>query len=190
MSIEQIINQKLNKYPGIKKGIKKVYQRTMYAVSHKVRSEGNIVRISPDDPEQEFFFGYYDKSPEDATGRYVLCLKAEDTWSEAAPARPAQILLIDTEKEEADPARTKAIAMTHTWNVQQGCMLQWMGPDFTSKIIYNDFRNGRFCSVIRDVFSDSEKVLAMPVYSVSQDGAFALTLDFARLHRLRPAPQR
>ena len=37
-----------------------------------------------------------------------------------------------------------------------------------------------------DVFSGKERVLAKPVYSVSTDGTFALSLDFSRLHRMRP----
>ena len=186
MGLEQKINQQLNKYPGIKKGIKRIYQRAMYAISPKIKSEGDIERISPNDPTHEYFFGYYDKSPEDATGRYVLCLKAQDTWNDVAPASPAQILMIDISKSESDPERVKQIAVTHTWNVQQGCMMQWLGPDFDHEIIYNDFRDGRYVSVVLDVFSGAERVLAMPVYSVATDGSFALTLDFSRLHRLRP----
>ena len=50
MSLEQKINYQLNKIPGLKRIIKRVYQRTMYAISPKIKSEGNIVRISPDDP--------------------------------------------------------------------------------------------------------------------------------------------
>lgn len=185
MGLEQTINQQLNKYPSIKRRIKRVYQWIMYAISPKIKSEGEIERISPDNTA-EYFFGYYDKSPDDATGRYVLCLEAENTWSDVAPKTPAKILLIDTKKEESDLGRAKVIATTYTWNVQQGCMMQWLGPDFDRKIIYNDFRDGKFCSVVLDVFSSTERVLVMPVYSVSQDGSFALTLDFARLHRLRP----
>lgn len=185
MGLEQKINQKLNKHPVIKKKIKRIYQRAMYTISPKTKSEGEIERISPDE-NADFFFGYYDKSPEDATGRYVLCLKAQNTWSNVAPASPAQILLIDTSLPVDDPNRNKVIAETHTWNVQQGCMMQWLGPNFDREIIYNDFRDGKYVSVVLDVFSGAERILAMPVYSVSRDGTFALTLDFSRLHRLRP----
>ena len=55
MQIEQIINQKLNKYPSIKKGIKRIYQRIMYFLSPKIKSEGNIIRVSPNDKENEYF---------------------------------------------------------------------------------------------------------------------------------------
>ena len=64
-------------------------------------------------------------------------------------------------------------------------MAQWLGPDYSSKIIYNDLRNGKYCSVILEVASGKERVLPMPVYTVSADGKTALTLDFSRLHSLR-----
>lgn len=182
MGLEQKINQQLNKYPAVKRTVKSVYQHTMYALSSKTDHEGNVVRLSPNDSEHEYFFGYYDKSPWDATGRYVLCLRANDTWTSVAPKEPAEILLIDT----AQNNKATKIATTHSWNVQQGCMAQWLGPKFDSEIIYNDFRNGRFVSVVLNAFTGVERVLKMPVYSVAADGSFALTLDFTRLHRLRP----
>ena len=186
MGLEQVVNQQLNKYPKVKKVIKRAYQRTMYAVSPKIKSEGDIIRVSPDDPNHEYFFGYYDKSPWDATDRYMLCLKAKDTWSDVSPRKVADILLIDTEKSVDDPSRYKKIAETRAWNVQQSCMLQWLGPDFSSKIIYNDFRNGKYVSVILSVEDGLERVIDAPVYTVSNDGKTALTLDFSRLYNLRP----
>jgi len=181
MGIEQKINQQLNKYPKLKRGIKSAYQMVMYAISPKLKVEGDVVRVSPQD-RREYFFGYYDKSPWDAGGRFMLCMRADDTWSSPASERDAEILLIDTEHPDREPG---VLAHTCAWNVQQGCMLQWLGPDFSSRILYNDFRNGEFCSVILEIGSGRETVLPRPVYSVSADGKRALSLDFARLHRLR-----
>ncbi len=181
MSIEQKINYQLNKYPGIKKFVKKGYQLVMYAISPKIKSEGKIFCISPND-NQEYFLGYYDKSPWDVSGRFILCMRARDTWSEPDPTDSLEIVLIDTQ----DGNSFRNLAYTHTWNVQQGCMAQWLGPTFDKNIIYNDIREGRYCSVILDVFSKEEKVLSQPVYTVSTDGKTALSLDFARLHNLRP----
>lgn len=186
MQIEQIINQKLNKYPFIKKGIKRIYQRIMYFLSPKIKSEGNIIRISPNDKENEYFFGYYDKSPWDITDRYMLCLKAKDTWSDVSPKEKADILLIDTEKSETEEGRIRKLGETKAWNVQQGCMLQWLGPDYNKKIIFNDFRDGEFCSVILDINTLEEEIIRAPIYTVSNDGKIALTLDFTRLYSLRP----
>ena len=186
MSLEQKINYQLNKYPAVKKVIKRVYQTGMYAISKKIKSEGNITRISPDDNQHEYFFGYYDKSPWDITDRYMLCMKANDTWSDVSPHEKADILIIDTQKAESDPERVKKIAETRAWNVQQACMLQWLGPDFSSKILYNDYRDGKYVSVILTLDTMEEKVIPAAVYSVSADGKFALTLDFSRLYELRP----
>ena len=95
MSLEQKVNYQLSKYPAVKRVIKRAYQLMMYTISPKIKSEGNIIKLSPD-ADGEYFFGYYDKSPWDATGRYVLCMKAKDTWSDVSPKDKVKILLIDT----------------------------------------------------------------------------------------------
>ena len=181
MSLESKVAYELNKHPGMKKVVKRIYQRGMYAISPKIKSTGDIVRVSPDDGK-EYFFGYYDKSPWDATGRYMLCLRANNTWEDVSPKEKADILLIDTQKDNA----FVKLAETGAWNVQQACMLQWLGPDFSSGIIYNDFRDGKYVSVIKDIKTDAEKVINAAVYAVAQDGKTALTLDFSRLYNLRP----
>lgn len=186
MGLEQKINYQLNKYPAVKKVVKSIYQHGMYAISKRIKAEGDIVRVSPDDSNHEYFFGYYDKSPWDITDRFILCLKANDTWSDVSPKEKADILLIDTQKSESDPNRVKKIAETRAWNVQQACMLQWLGPDFSSRIIYNDFRDNKYVSVILNITTGEERVLGAPTYSVSADGKTALTLDFSRLYNLRP----
>ena len=96
MSFEEKVNYQLNKYPFVKKIVKRVYQHMWVLLANNKRCEGNIVRVSPNDPEHEYFFGYYDKSPWDATDRYMLCLKANDTWSDVSPKDVAEIILIDT----------------------------------------------------------------------------------------------
>lgn len=184
-NIEQIINYQLNKYPIVKKYIKRAYQLGCYAVSLKMKSEGNIMRVSPDDPDHEYFFGYYDKSPWDASMRYMICMRAKETWLNPDPIGEADICLLNLNLGSNSERYCKRIATTHTWNVQQGCMAQWLGPDFKSRILYNDMRDGKYCSVILNIDSMEERVLPMPCYTVSVDGKTALSLDFSRLHSLR-----
>ncbi len=181
MGIEAQINYQLNKFPAVKKVIKRIYQLGMYAISPKIKVEGNVTCVTPDDGK-EYFFGYYDKSPWDATGRYMLCLRAEDTWSDVSPKQPAQILLIDTRNSN----QITVLGTTRAWNVQMGCMLQWMGPEYTERILYNDFRDGKYVTVIHTLSTGEERIIDCPVYSVAADGSFALSLDFSRLYRLRP----
>lgn len=186
MNLEQKINYRLNRYPLLKKAVKRIYQRIMYMISKKEKYEGNINKISPDDKNHEYFFGYYDKSPWDITDRYMLCTRAKNTWSDTTPRDEAEILLIDTWKEKDDESRVIKLATTKTWNVQQSCMLQWIGPDFSSKIIYNDCRDEKYVSIILNIKTGEEKIIPAPVYSVSSNGKEALTLDFSRLYELRP----
>lgn len=186
MSFEQKVNYQLNKIPKVKKVIKRVYQGMMYTISPKIKSEGKITRISPDDVSHEFFFGYYDKSPWDISDRYMLCMRADNTWSDVSPREKADILLIDTALPEGNRERVRKIAETHSWNVQQACMLQWLGPDFSSRILFNDYRNGQYVAIIFEISTGREHVVSAPVYTVSTDGKVALTLDFSRLYNLRP----
>lgn len=185
MSIEQRVSEYLNKMPGVKRYVKRVYQFFFYMISDKKKSEGNIIKVSPDD-DYDYFFGYYDKSPWDTSGRYMLCLRARNTWSEDTPKEKADIVIIDTNKDYVDPERYRIVAQTNTWNVQQGCMLQWLGPDYKSNIIFNDYRNGKYVSIIKNINSLQEREIAIPIYSVSRDGKMALSLDFSRLYNLRP----
>ncbi len=181
MGLENSVKNILSSHPTIKKVVKRLYQKFMYSISKKIKFEGNLKKVSPND-DYEYFFGYYDKSPWDATNRYMICMKAVNTSNNVAPPDKADILLIDTKNDN----KAIKIAETNSWNVQQGCMAQWLGPNFNEKIIYNDFRNGKYCSIILNVFTKEEKEICMPIYAVSSSGDFALSLDFSRLHRLRP----
>ena len=173
----------LEQFPAVKHAAKRVYQIASVATNRdKVKAEGDITRVSPDDG-YEYFYGYYDKSPWDATDRYMICVRVQQAYKSVAPKEPGTVCLIDTK----DGNKVIEIGTTHSWNVQQSCMAQWMGPDFKSRIIYNDFRDGKYCSVVFNVETmQEEKVLPLPVYDVSRDGTFALSLDFNRLHRMRP----
>lgn len=183
VEIEQAGKKALEQFPIIKRIAKRVYQLTSVAISNEnFKSEGDIVRISPDDGF-EYFYGYYDKSPWDATDRYMICLKVKQAYKSVAPREAGIVGVIDTK----DQNKFYKIASTHSWNVQQGCMAQWMGPDYKSRILYNDFREGHYCAVIYDFKNKKEeKVLPMAAYDVAGNGKFILSLDFSRLHRMRP----
>lgn len=178
--IEKTVHGLLIKHPSIRKVAKRTYHIGMFAISPKVKYEGDLKRITPID-SFEYFFGYYDKSPWDKTDRYMLCLRVKNSYKSVAPNEKAEIILIDTHNNN----RVSKLSETSAWNVQQGSMLQWLGPDYSKKVLFNDYREGRYCSVILDLESKKEQIIEMPVYSVSHKGDFAITLDFSRLHRLR-----
>ena len=136
MGLEQKINYQLNKYPGIKKAVKRGYQLVMYALSKKIKSEGDIECISPIYSEHDYLFGYYDKSPWDGNGENILCLRARNAWKEPDPIEEADILVINLNVNNvnlnANPNlnqgdagekvnvgnKVRVLAKTRTWNVQ------------------------------------------------------------------------
>lgn len=186
MGIESRINYILNKNPALKRKLKRVYQTVVCGCTKHSKAEGNIKRVSPKNDSREYFFGYYDKSPWDQTDRYMLCIRANRTWDDVSPRERADIILIDTRQSSESPWRIQKIAETSAWNVQQGCMLQWLGPDYSQRVIYNDCRDGQYVSVILNILNGKERVIDAPIYTVASDGKTALTLDFSRLYNLRP----
>lgn len=174
------IKKILKKSPKLNRVLIKSYKQVRYVVADKQFKTENVRRISPKD-EYEYFYGYYDKSPWDISGQYILSLRVKSTLKDVAPAEKAEIVLFDELNDTF-----KIINNTSAWNVQQGCMLQWMGPDYNSNIIFNDYRDKNFCSVIYNVWTGKETIINSPIYDVSQDGSFGLSLDFTRLHSLRP----
>lgn len=171
------VHDNILKNDKIRHKLHRIYQRALYATSPKMTFEGPVEQISPHDG-YEYLFGYYDKCPWSDDGKYLLSLKVKDATADADSTKPADIVRINVETKQ-----TETLAVTHCWNAQQGCMAQWLS---NREILYNDFREGNYCAVVRHIETGAERIISMPVYAVSQDRKTALSLDFSRLHRLRP----
>lgn len=127
------------------------------------------------------FFGYYDKSPWDTTGRYVLAMEVDFNDRLPSPDDLAVIGLVDLDNNN----RFEPVAETRAWNWQQGCMLQWV-PSMADKIvIYNDRQEERFISILLNIETGERTVLPRPVGALTLDGCFGLSIDFARLNVTR-----
>lgn len=179
MSVARQAAKKLSKFPVLKRMIKNMYYFAGNLLSDRNTSLPGLTQISSD--HQEHNFGYYDKSPWSKDQKYMVYLAPSGASKHYVSQDETPILLFDC------AAKTeRVLTKTHVWNSQQGCMLQWLGPDFSSKIIYNDFRNGNYCSVIYSLADGTETILKAPVYTVSKDGKTAISLDFSRLNTFRP----
>lgn len=87
------------------------YQRTLYMVSPKIKYEGAVERITPDDG-YEYLFGYYDKCPWSDDGKFILALRVKNASSEADSCKPADIVRINVTTKKVEK-----LATTHSWNV-------------------------------------------------------------------------
>lgn len=173
------IAYELRKYPGIKRKLKDIYQYIGNMLSDKKTWPEFIEQISSND--KEHLFGYYDKSPWNKAEDKIIYLEVENSYKNVAPKNKAKIIL-----KELDSGIERMIETTKAWNVQQGCMLQWLGPDFQKNIIYNDFIEDELKTIILNLETKKKKIIDYPIYDVDKSGKNALSLDFYRLHRLRP----
>jgi hypothetical protein len=128
------------------------------------------------------FFGYYDKCPWDATGRYLLVMEIGFRDRQPEPGEPLTIGMVDLK----DAEKYIPLDRTFAWCWQQGTMLQWLGSAPDREVIYNSVEGSQYVSVIRDVHTGRTRTLPRPIYAVSRDGQRAVSLDFDRVHRLRP----
>jgi hypothetical protein len=128
------------------------------------------------------WFGYYDKSPWDATGRYLLTMESNFCDRQPGPKDAITLGMVDLKSGN----EMRGLDVTRAWCWQQGCMLQWLGSAPDREVVYNVLDRGLPIAVVRDVHNNKVRQLPLPIYAVSADGKLAVTLDFARLHRLRP----
>lgn len=127
---------------------------------------------------KDHFFGFYDKCPWDSTGRFMLAMEAIFESHLPGPRDVAAIGIVDLN----DGNRFERIAETRAWNWHMGAMLQWVPSAPDRLIIYNDREEDHFVSVLLDIKSGERRILPLPVYALSHDGRFALSLNFARLN--------
>jgi hypothetical protein len=130
------------------------------------------------------FFGYYNKSNWDASGRFLLA--QEVPWRDAylVPSLEAKIGYFDVTK---DDGVFHAVGSTRTWNWQMGSQLQWLGGS-GQKILHNvrtenaESRYPYFGAEIRDLRTLGVRSLPMPVYVAAANGEWALSVDYRRLY--------
>ena len=128
------------------------------------------------------FFGYYDKSPWDASGDFLLAGDVDFCDREPTGRDVLTLGLVDLEEGCA----FRPFAESRAWCWQPGCQMQWLGTDPGRLVIYNDRRGGRFISVVHDVLSGEERELPRAVLAVSHDGKRALSVNMSRLGDMRP----
>lgn len=153
-----------------------------YLIQHRWKNyySDNLLKISTL-PNKITFFGYYNISPFNSKGDILFC----ETSTQKVRGSLEEELEIKIFKSDIN----KAIKITKTksWNWQQGCMLQWYANS-DDKIIYNCYSEQvkQYHSEILNINTGNRKKLCMPIYSVSDDGSFFLTLSFDRLAEIRP----
>lgn len=129
--------------------------------------------------------GYYDKELFDLSDRYVLANEVDFEGRTPEPEDQIQVGMVDLQ----DGDKWIELGTTKAWNWQQGCMLQWI-PGATQadqqEVLWNDRVDGKYIAKILSLKTREVRILPMPIYCVSPDGTWGLSVDFRRLNDCRP----
>ena len=176
--LERRLARVLSALPGVKRRVKKIYQRLIYVFTRSKSPYSCVSILREFDPAGETFFGYYDKSPLSAGGRYVLYHRSRRKTSLLPdPAVPVDIVVYDLQD-----MRELFHLQSRAYNWQQGARLHWLDED---RFVYNDFENGNYVARIGSIESRAiTSVVGFPVYDTY--GNTAISLNFERLNALRP----
>ncbi len=129
----------------------------------------------------QHWFGYYDKWQIDSTGRYALGNEVDMIFRSPQKSDILRIGLVDLENNN----QWKEIGQSTAWSWQQGCMLQWI-PGSKEEVIWNDRKGDDFVSRICNIKTGQTRTLPRPIYALSPDGTLAVTVNFARVQKMRP----
>ncbi|MBD3291753.1 MAG: hypothetical protein GF393_02425, partial [Armatimonadia bacterium] len=92
------------------------------------------------------WFGYYDKCPWSAGGRYMLSMQVDFMDRPPTAEDAIRVGMVDL---EAGDRQFHVLEETRAWCWQQGTMLQWLGTDPNRLVIYNSVEDGQYVSIIR-----------------------------------------
>ena len=127
------------------------------------------------------WFGYYDKREFDPTDRFVLSNEVDFEHRTPRDDDTIRVGMVDTENGD----EWIELGTSHAWGWQQGCMLQWR-PRSDSEVVWNDRDGDHHVSRVMDVRTRRMRTLPRPIYTLSNDGQWAITADFSRIQRMRP----
>ncbi|MBU4485843.1 MAG: hypothetical protein KKD38_02850, partial [Candidatus Delongbacteria bacterium] len=123
--VEKYFADILSKFPNLKNKIKIFYSLINYLINkkrYKSQSQYKFEKILSDE-NNESFFGYYDKSPLNSTGKYIAFHQTRSGHSRLTqdPGHEINIMLYDKENSEY-----KKISSSKAFNLQQGSRLMWL----------------------------------------------------------------
>ena len=131
-------------------------------------------------PHDHFFANYFAINPWSPDNRYALVLET-DLKDKLPDGTPCTLGLVDTE----DGNKFIPVTTTRCWNFQEAAMAHWL-PWAKDTFVFNDIRDGKFCAVVMNWKTKKERHFPYPVSAVSEDGEWAISINYARLFITRP----
>ncbi|MFC6752977.1 TolB family protein [Halorubrum tibetense] len=177
--LERRIAAVLQRFPGLKRRLKEVYQRVNYYAyadrdfEYAVADDATLSTVSDrygaEPTDRDRFFGYFDVHPWTASMDGFLLHEVSGDAVDIRLYRDGDHTTLGT---------------SLAWNLQQGSRTQWHPA--AESVLYNDRESDRL--VAREVYSDGETAATYdrPIQALHPDGTEFLSLNYDRLDRNRP----
>lgn len=130
--------------------------------------------------DHHIFFGYYDKVPLKYNKLLAVCVEAGLDDSNLAG-----LGYFDVDDELQNVGEFKLLRETYLWNWQQGARLMWH-PTLSDTVLYNCLENDKPVTTFHRLTDDHLEKIPYPLYDISNDGRYLLSLDFSELAHKRP----
>ncbi len=151
--------------------------RTLTQVSRYKLNENKLITFYI--KNKHSFFGYYDINPISVKNDKVLGITINTKGNATSTAAVGYFNL-------SSPTNFLQVGKSKTWCWQQGNRLRWSTLD-NDIIIYNKLVDDRYGCVFQNI--KSKKIISsinFPIYDISTEERYGLSLNFSRLERLRP----
>jgi hypothetical protein len=128
------------------------------------------------------FFGFHDLTPWNADSDELVCLRT-DVAEDHVPTHQdeAEVVIVN----EAD-GTVNPVGRTRAWNWQKAARQRWL-PALGRRVIAFNASNAKgFECRLLDLDVGTTRVLPLPLYDISDEHGFGLTLNFRRLVRCQP----
>lgn len=140
-----------------------------------------IKEIFQTDSDYTEWFGYYNYDVFSRDGKKMLCNRA--TFEGRAITAEDSVELGWYNLDNGD---WNSIGTTNSFNWQQGAMLQWLpGEENEGKVVYNKAIDNHFKTIIFDINTREERSVDFPVYCVTPDGKYSISLNYERSYWCR-----
>ncbi|MFG0249047.1 MAG: hypothetical protein ACF8OB_09190, partial [Phycisphaeraceae bacterium JB051] len=143
-----------------------------------IHDQLNWQRLTPDTGHH--FFGYYDRCAWNHDNSKHLCLSVEQCERLPIAGETATVGYVDF---NADMSFVP-VAQTRAWCHQQGAMTLWL-KHLEDAFVYNDFdlNTNHLVSRIHHVERGMIGCYDRPIYTISPDGKWGVSLNFSRIPR-------
>ena len=144
-------------------------------------NEKYIVPVFETKSEKTEWFGYYNYDVLNHDGKKMLCGRTDFDARQITDKDQLELGWYDI-----DTGEWHDIATTDSFNWQQGAMLQWLpGKGNENKVVYNFSNGDHYQSCITDIVSGEKRIINFPVYCITPDGRYSISLNYERSYWCR-----